>query len=471
MLSLIFFVVGTTILVLAGASVVTVILGKKSVALSIALGLPIGALLNVIVVFALTVVGIALSPLSIFLPLILITVTTSFFAVKMPKEASSADMNSAKKKSLGFLILSSVCVLIIGAVFIESFAHAVMLPTFQYDSVTNWTMRSKISFLDRHMAFDPTEDRGMAKPQYPFLFHALQITVNQGQKEWSDTSANAILWLLSLSTFVAMFLVIRSQRSSLHSLLTITGILSIPLFSLHLGQGYGDNVLAQYFLLSLVFLHLTYEEVDRKKKFTLLLLSGIFVSASVWTKSEGTFFGLIPWLLIVALTLGRTQETRMLAIRSAGVTLLLSIPWHLFALTKGLLLTPHGSDTTFAFHPEALSEVLHGLFDRGSFGIAWYVIIILGVTLIYEHCRKKNQRIDTTSFPGIVWGLLVFLEFLVVYLATPNVRFLLNAESFYRQMMIPAAMLIVSLGMAVHNHTIKSSQNGSGMLPAVDEKS
>jgi hypothetical protein len=75
------------------------------------------------------------------------------------------------------------------------------------------------------------------------------------------------------------------------------------------------------------------------------------------------------------------------------------------------------------------------------------------------------------SFPGIVWGLLVFLGFLVVYLATPNVRFLLNAESFYRQMMIPAAMLILSLGMTVQNYRIKPSEHGSGMLPAVDKKS
>ena len=451
----------TLLLILEGTAIVTLLLGKESILRATTLSLPIGALTNVLIIFALTIVGIPLTPLSILLPTIIITITAGFFTWRMPNVTTlkNAQQEATTRK---FSIVIALCSFILGSTLIYSFAHAVLLPTFQYDSATNWTMRSKISFLDRYIAFDPTEDRGMAKPQYPFLFHALQITVNQGQKEWGDTSANAILWLLSLSTFVALFLVIRSQRSLLHSLLTITGILSIPLFSLHLGQGYGDNVLAQYFLLSLVFLHLTYEEVDRKKKFTLLLLSGIFVSASVWTKSEGTFFGLIPWLLIVALTLGRTQETRMLAIRSAGVTLLLSIPWHLFALTKGLLLTPHGSDTTFAFHPEALSEVLHGLFDRGSFGIAWYVIIILGVTLIYEHWRKKNQRIDTTSFPGIVWGLLVFLEFLVVYLATPNVRFLLNAESFYRQMMIPAGMLIMSLGMAIRNHRIQADHEGLG---------
>lgn len=470
MFSLILYVLGTTILVLAGASIVTLILGKKSVALSMALGLPMGALLNVLIVFALTIAGIPLSAFSIYLPLILTTIVAGFFAVRSLKETSPAVQESRGRTSPIHRVLSTACVFILGSLLIYSFAHAVMLPTFQYDSATNWTMRSKISFIDRHMAFDPTEDRGMAKPQYPFLFHALQITVNETQQEWSDMGASAILWLLSLSTFSALFIVVRRRQSSLHTLLILTGILGIPLFSLHLGQGYGDNVLGQYFLLSLLFLHEAIEEKSLQINLRLLILSSIFVVASVWTKSEGTFFGLIPWVLIVIVAFGRQRDRRKNVMISIITAIALGIPWHIFALTKGLLLTPHCSDTSFAFHPEALSEVMHGLFDRGSFGIAWYAIIILGAVILSE-LRKKNSRINVTSFPGILWGCIVFLGFLIVYLATPNVRFLLNAESFYRQMMIPAAMLMMSLGMAVHHHTIKSSLNGSGMLPAFDEKS
>jgi hypothetical protein len=39
------------------------------------------------------------------------------------------------------------------------------------------------------------------------------------------------------------------------------------------------------------------------------------------------------------------------------------------------------------------------------------------------------------------------VENLFIYLMTPNVRFLLNAESYYRQMMIPAAMIFLALGL------------------------
>lgn len=452
MLSFSFFIGITLLITLAGASIATIILGKSDKALNLALGLPIGAFVNVSVVFVLTIFGVPLTPLSILLLTIIVTIVSGYFVQKIPAVVlPSLDAKKVEVKKFSTVLIISVCSFIIGSTLIYSFAHAVMLPTFQYDSATNWTMRSKISFIDQHIAFDPTEERGMAKPQYPFLFHALQITVNQGQPEWNDMSANSILWLMSLSTFLALYLALRSSRTLVHSLLILTTILSIPLFSLHLGQGYGDNLLAQYFLLSLLFLHRSYEEVHGTKKLSLLLLSGIFVSASVWTKSEGTFFGLIPWLFIIAVTFGRRKDTRMHAMISASTALLLSIPWHIFALTKGLILTPHGSDTSFGFHPEAIAEVLHGLFDRGSFGLVWYGIIILGVTLLYEYLYKKNPDIDVRSFPGLHWGMCIFVGFLVVYMATPNVRFLLNAESFYRQMMIPAGMLIVSLALCINN--------------------
>ncbi len=335
-------------------------------------------------------------------------------------------------------ILQTICLLLIAATGIYSFAHAVLLPTFQYDSATNWTMRSEISFYDQAIAFDTNEERGMAKPQYPFLFHALQITVNQGQHRWNDRAANTILWLLSLSCFSGIFLILRIFLEKTASILTLTLILGIPLLSLHLGQGYADINLLQEFLLALTCL-LAWIKLQDK---TWLTLSALIIASSVWTKSEGIIFGLIPWLLVIA-CIAMTQKTRRKQIMHAGIlAILLSIPWQIFALANGLLLTPHSGDTIIRFHPEGLSEAFSGLFDRGSFGIAWYVLVISVPWMILEILRSKKNQSELLL---LTWGIIVAFEVLFVYLFTPNVQFLLNAESYYRQMMIPAAMLMLSV--------------------------
>ena len=62
--------------------------------------------------------------------------------------------------------------------------------------------------------------------------------------------------------------------------------------------------------------------------------------------------------------------------------------------------------------------------------------------MIVDCIRQKKYSAD---FFLLAWGVVVFAEFIFVYLFTPNVQFLLNAESYYRQMMIPASMLMLSV--------------------------
>ena len=47
------------------------------------------------------------------------------------------------------------------------------------------------------------------------------------------------------------------------------------------------------------------------------------------------------------------------------------------------------------------------------------------------------------------WGILALLIVLFTYVCTPNARFLLNGESYFRQLMVPAALLITALGAAI----------------------
>ncbi len=431
--------VGITLLLVAeGALVLRLILRTTDVLLACAFGLPLAVLINVFIVFDWTILGIPLTPISILLPQVLMTAGLGFAAWKTAVISDPTIPGGKLTRSMKALF--GACCVLIASTAIYSFAHAVMLPTFQYDSATNWTMRSQISFVDKQIAFDATEVRGMAKPQYPFLFHSLQITANQGQPRWNDTAANAILWLLSLSTFIAVFLILLRLMKPLESLVTVTLILGIPLLSVHLGQGYGDITMTQQLLLALACFMIGVRYSGRW-----LLVSGITVATSVWTKSEGLFFGLVPWLLVCGI-LALCERPRR---KEAGVAMLtatiLSVPWPIFATVKGMLLTPHSGDAAIGFHPEGLTDAFLGLFGRGSFGISWYAILIALLWMTIDFWRMKKK--PWTEILGIAWGTLVFAEVLFIYLFTPNVRFLLNAESYYRQMMLPAAMLILALAV------------------------
>ena len=434
------------LLILEGALISFLILKEKNLLLHLSLGLPIAAVLNVLVIFDWTLLGVDLSFGLLIGEHAIITAILAYLASKK-RAITVSEYVQQGPLSRASSLLEWVCMALIGATVIYSFTHAVLLPTFQYDSATNWTMRSAISFNDRRIAFDADESRGMAKPQYPFLFHALQITANQGQSlgvvlqdeaGWNDRAANSILWLLSLGSFIGLFHVIRKTLGKTASLLAVTMILGIPLLSLHLGQGYADIVLLQELLLSLSCLMVWI----RQKNGGFLLLSGLFVTAAVWTKSEGLMTGLIPWILSLSTITYLERERKKEAFIAGAVAVVLSAAWPIFALFKGLSLTPHSADTMLSFHSEGVQEAIFGLFDRGSFGVTWYVLLVAVPWMLFDIIRKRKDVVR--NLVPIGWGILVLLSFLFVYLFTPNVRFLLNAESYYRQMMIPAAMLILS---------------------------
>lgn len=435
------------ILMIEGAAIAALLLPAGTWLLPLWLSLPIAALVNVLLVFIYTVAGIPLSAGSLLGGhLLVLAAAVILIFRKPPLVLDQADRLPERKTRTGMAV--TICALVLlGMNAVYSFSHAVMLPSNQYDSATNWTMRSQISFYDKAIAFDADEERGMAKPQYPFLFHALQITANQSLPHWSDATANAILLLLSVCTFCGIFSLVRSIRGTQHALLTVTALVGLPILGLHLAQGYGDLNLVQYLLLSTACLARWIESADRRRN-RWLILSGIFVAASVWTKSEGILFGLGAWLFTVAIICGRNSTTWNDARNAMIAAVAIAMPWPIFASVKGLSLTPHSSDTMIAFHSEGLREAFAGLFSRGSFGITWYALALL-VPAILVFGQLKDPHVERRQRPILLLGLLALAGFLFVYLFTPNVRFLLNAESYYRQMMLPGALLILGCSLCL----------------------
>ena len=438
-----------------------------------ALGFPMGTFANALLFFICTVGGIPLNALAVFgghlgIVIIAFAVSSRVATPSTPFDTPSLRLGllppSLKLRRTGRVTRRGVSrdfnfkkyllpILLTLAILIKLFygiSHA-LLPSYSYDTVSQWNMRAKISYEDRAIAFDRDEVRGMSKPQYPILFHSLQIVFNLPQKEWQDPVANGATLLLSLTSFLAFFLLLRRLAGSFAALVTLACILTIPLLSIHLAQGYGDIHVLTYVLLGAVLLLHSFErnQGNQGNQQELLLLSAIFVAASAWVKQEGMVFGVVPWMVIVGIGTGKFEGLKVGRFRGlevlkfGGLVFLLSLPWTLFLLIKELPLSPHGGgDLMMGWHPEGVPLALKALFAGGSFGMHWYIVIGLLLSVLFERVRRGRQ-VEKSMFLIFLWGIITFFGALFIFLCTSNIEFLMNAQTFSRTMLLPLSLLIL----------------------------
>lgn len=409
-----------------------------------ALGFPLSAFLNALLFFVLTIVGVPLTFLVVYGAHALIIVLLAFFSRKISLPAQFPITNSQSPSNFQFLIFNSqfprkfliaLLLLSLTVKLFYAFSHAVFLPSYYFDTVSQWNMRARISYEDHAIAFDTDESRGMSKPQYPILLHALQIAFMLPQAGWLDRVANSATFLLTLTSFVTLFLLLMRLGNFLFALLTVALLFMVPLFSIHAGQGYGDIHVVEYLLLSAVFLFFSLEGTNNQKLETKnLLLSALFVAASAWVKQEGVFFGVIPWLVLLSLWCWRGRDLlRRCLLRGFLPAACLGFLWTLFIFTQGFPIGAHGGDFQPEWHGEGISKVLTVLFSFGSFGMFFYV---LPVALCVLMCATFRN-------PIILWGLFSFVETLFVFLFTSNYQYLMNHLTFHRTMLIPLSILVL----------------------------
>lgn len=409
--------------------------------LEILFALPIAALLCALATAVLTLASIPLSFWSILISLLLIC---SFFIISIQPFIKTK--NNILHSELCTVPVPRVLVWIASAVLCSSLVYGIthaLLPTVHYDSLTNWNMRSKVSYFRAEIVFDDMNNL-VSKVQYPFLFHALQIAVQQLLPTWSDQAANGIHLLLMLSAVFSVWCML-SVRGWRFATVVVALVIGMPLMTLHGGQSYADSTLVSFAMLSLCTLIVFRKNNDRR----MLLLSGMFLAACVWTKTEGLFFCYVPWVVVLALVLVRRKETIHELRAPVAYGILLSLSWPIFAAIKGLSLTPHGSaDTTLSFTSDAAAAMIDAMFVSGSFGLFWYGLCLVLLLFIVGSTRGMLS-IDSSARVTVLWGLLSMLGYMGVYLFTSNTQYLIIGQSFDRQMLLPAALLTISLSMAL----------------------
>ena len=406
----------------------------------IALGFPLGALLNALIFFLCTLFGIPLLLTAIY-GFHLLLVALLFL---LQRQRHLPPLNTARKIYLSLpqkLWICILCLLLLPKL-IFAFTHAVMLPTIYFDSLMEWNMRAKISFVEQQITFvGDTYRNATPQPQFPILSHALQILFMLPQGTWKDAISNAATLALTLASFSSFYLILKRRTNALWGLLGASLILMLPLLDIQSGQGYNDIHVIEFLLLSALFLVSFVKEGRRGD----LLLSALLCSSAAWTKQEGFFLGVLPWMLLIAGVAWKIPARKSSIIRNAPFIAIGWI-WLVFLLSKGLPLGPHSDDFAVRFYGGGGSAALQAFFTMGSFGIAWYAIIAVLVALLLLH-RKRMMR--DASILIVAWGGIAFIETIFIFFFTPNIRFLISHQTFHRTILIALAMLITGLYLIV----------------------
>lgn len=397
------------------------------------MGYGLGALINAVIVFALQLFAIPLK-LPAVGALHLMTLAGLWFFSRHIRSAPFPPLAEKQQKPMVPRWLVIGCGVLLGFVLLNAAVSALVLPPFFWDGFAQWAMRAKQALSAATFTFE-----GVTQPQYPILLHALQI-LPMLAPGWSDPVANAMTLLLSLSTLLSFFLLMKNNHGAHAALLTTTLLATIPLFAVHLRQGYADIHWGMFALLAAC----TLNAASRKQDATMLLLSFTLIAAAAWTKVEGLYLGVLPWFAIVSGS--ATHRGMMRAVLPRFVLpLLFILPWPLYVFAHGLPYSPHGM--SIGWHPASLWQEAEQLFAFGTFGLHWWAIAALLFLFVINTRRLLLPALSNT--PSLLWGMASALLVLVTYVFTEEIAGLIQGDNFSRAMLTPTLLLTASLMDAV----------------------
>ena len=155
MLFLLAFIGSSIVLTDEGASLTTLcargVLTRREVWL---LGFPVGVLVNVLIFFLCTILGWPLSPFVIYSLHAVVIIFLVLLSHCLPSAPFQSESNGNRRVMSGGImkVLMILFVLSIAIKFFYGLSHS-FLPTLYYDSFSQWTMRSQVSFFDLSLAF------------------------------------------------------------------------------------------------------------------------------------------------------------------------------------------------------------------------------------------------------------------------------------------------------------------------------
>ncbi len=263
---------------------------------------------------------------------------------------------------------------------------------------------------------------------------------------WSDQSTKIMGLLLSFTSLASVITLLSRMIGTGRTTIVLWSLLAIPFALLHLRQGYADIHWSLFALLSAITLDAAWSMRDKR----LLTLSALMITAAAWTKLEGIYFALIPWMIACAF---ETYRHRALLFARAPMAwaLVLGVLWPVRTLLAGGIVSPH--KTTFEWHPEALKPLWSALFTQGTFGMHWWIIC----SLLIVGCLRHEHRTMLKQHASMIVALASTALLIASYLCTNEVRGLLQGDNFSRAMLAPTILLTYTLSRFVFDRTKTAS--------------
>ena len=171
-------------------------------------------------------------------------------------------------------------------------SESMLRPVFSWDTWFNWSAGAKFFFYEKgFFMLDPDSEFYFGSVYRQFLGHPLHTPLLQ---VWFALCVGgfdeALVTMWSPLYFIALVgvfhLALKKEVSPLYGLICAFFLASAPLITYHAIDAYSDLPLAFYFLASSVSFWRYLKLGERRY----LMLSGLFLGISVFTKNEGLFF-------------------------------------------------------------------------------------------------------------------------------------------------------------------------------------
>ncbi len=428
-------------------------------------GFAVGTGLLTLIIFLLGLMGVGFSLAAICIPLAVISVV--FIIINLKKEGMRpAEFISGGSGTLfsahSGLKLALALIILVWILFKFYFviSESMLRPVFSWDTWFNWSAGAKFFFYEKGFLLDPASEFYFASVYRQFLGHPLHTPLLQ---VWFALCVGgfdeALVTMWSPLYFIALVgvfhLALKKETSPLYGLVCAFFLASAPLITYHAIDAYSDLPLAFYFLASAVSFRRYLKLGDRRY----LMLSGLLIGISVFTKNEGLFFFIATGTALFIYLLKEKRPFLGDIFAFLVPFLIFAAPWLIFKTVSGIGFGHSGagsglewlSDPKYAegagrgLHFEviwiAIKEVL---ISRSSFNLIfpfWIILSIWGRKRILEGGLKYLYIIIFLMIGAFAFTYLT-LEATAVTQATGIHR---NLLTYTPVIFLSAALLLAEL--------------------------
>ncbi len=306
------------------------------------------------------------------------------------------------------------------------FHHALTRPIHAWDAWKIWSFKAKVIFLESGFPADFFSGTWAGFPGYPLGIPMVEAFLAHAAGEWHETAVKVIFPLFYIATLILFTLLLRIIGRQKAVPLGLLLMAPAPLLVHHGAVAYMDLPLGCFLLAAVTWLCLWEKEGDSR----FLILAALHAGFLPLVKNEG----LPLYLLLTFIFFYRARRGRKPAVdivRWLGPSLLLCLPWLAFKYGAAVGDSPyhHLAFPGFSGMAERCVEILRhvgaSLFLSGSWGIAWYPLLLL--PLLWKRTAFGTPAIVLAG------GFLIFGA---AYALTDSYIFLMNGTALGRNLLV-----------------------------------